>query len=100
MAINGTDWTKIIATVGGALIVALQGVNLSQGVAISGQETRIEKVEVELANKNYDLNQKILELEKKIDVNQEKALEVFPPKIEDINKKLDEMRKEIDGLRR
>jgi hypothetical protein len=50
---NG-NWTKILATIFGALILALQGTNVIQGVALQGQETLIERVEDDLANKISD----------------------------------------------
>lgn len=84
-----TNWTKIAATVGGALIVALQGVNLSQGVAISGTEQRVERIENDIERANNELNKTIL-------ANQEKFriyTETLSARLDNIDKKLDELKK-------
>ena len=77
------DWTKVVATVFGALILALQGTNVFQGVAISGAESRIERIEEDLAKANLELNKSIV-------ANQEDFRKYLPI--------LDAMAKKLDSL--
>ncbi|MBV8120411.1 MAG: hypothetical protein JO081_10820 [Alphaproteobacteria bacterium] len=49
------DWTKLLATVLGAAILALQGVNVHQEASINAHEVKIEKLQAESAKEIHEL---------------------------------------------
>jgi hypothetical protein len=82
------DWTKIIATVAGALILALQGTNIVQGVAISGTENRIERVEEDLAKSNLELNKLIVSNQETFRKYAEQNFDVIEKKLTDVHQQI------------
>jgi hypothetical protein len=81
------NWTKILASVFGALILALQGTNIVQGVAISSTESRIERVEDDLSHANLTLNKLIIGNQEEFRAKWTK----FEPIIDGMDHKLDRL---------
>jgi len=54
------DWTKLLATVLGAAILALQGVNVHQEASINAHEVKIENLQAESAKEIHELYSQLL----------------------------------------
>jgi hypothetical protein len=77
-------WTKILTTVIGALILALQGTNVIQGAAIQSTETRVQGTEERIEGLEQSIAEKIV-------ANQEKyfkEVQVALRHLDEIEKRL------------
>jgi hypothetical protein len=74
-------WTKILTTVIGALILALQGTNVIQGAAIQSTETRVQGTEERIEGLEQSIGEKIV-------ANQEKSFKEALRRLDEIEKRL------------
>ena len=89
------DWTKIIGAIGGALILALQGVNLSE---TSGQTNLMHRIDVAIEQQSSlirEVNKEGIRVDQALE-NQQKMIESMDNLLHNQNLVLDIMTKQQD----